>query len=45
MELGHWVCVQIIANLDNRGSDDRGSTVFVFNLNYLPLLSSADEFQ
>ena len=28
MELGEWIGGWIIENLDNRGSDNRGSTVF-----------------
>ena len=31
MELGEWIGVRIIENLDNRGSDNRGSTVFKQN--------------
>ena len=27
MELGEWIGGRIIENLDNRGSDNRGSTV------------------
>ena len=29
MELGRWIGVRIIENSDNRGSDNRGSTVFI----------------
>ena len=32
MDLEEWVWCQIIEKLDNRGSDNRGSTVFVFFL-------------
>ena len=30
MELGEWIGGRIIENSDNRGSDNRGSTVFAF---------------
>ena len=31
MELGEWIGGWIIENLDNRGLDNRGSTVPIFN--------------
>ena len=34
MELGEWIGVRIIENLDNRGSDNRGSTVLGYHLEY-----------
>ena len=30
MELGEWIGGRIIENLDNRGSDNRGSTVYIY---------------
>ena len=38
MELGEWIRGWIIENLDNRGSDNRGSTVHGTGLYILPSL-------
>ena len=31
MELGEWIRGRIIENSDNRGSDNRGSTVYCYS--------------